>query len=63
MEDEIIIEKLEKIESEVHNLKMTVRSKQKPLKLGGIWARVDIADEDFEEAKRSLFKAAQDEDL
>ncbi len=60
MEDIIvIIKKLEKIESEVIRLKKTIKNKQQPLKLGGIWAGIEVSAEDFESAKKSLFKITQ----
>ena len=60
MEDTtVIIRKLEKIESEVSRLKKTIKSKQQPLKLGCIWAGIEVSAEDFESAKKSLFKMTQ----
>ena len=53
-----IILTLEKIESEIHNLKMKLKALSKPLKLKGIWKGVAITEEDIEEAKKTLFKNA-----
>lgn len=51
-----IIIALEKIESEIHDLKMKLKAQSKPLKLKGVWKGVEITEEDIEEAKKSLFK-------
>lgn len=60
MEDTaVIIRKLEKIECEVSRLKKTIKSKGQPLKLGGIWAGIEVSAEDFVAAKQSLFKITQ----
>jgi|GEM_PF-3088608 len=59
----VAIQKLEKIDSEIHNLKAILKSKQAPLKLAGIWGDVNITEQDIEEAKHSLFKATEDKEL
>lgn len=53
-----IVQELEKIESEIHNLKVKLKAQSKPLKLEGIWKGIEISEEDIDEAKKSLFKTA-----
>lgn len=51
-----IIEKLEKIEAEIHELKIKLKFQSQPLKLEGIWDEIEITEQDIDEAKKSLFK-------
>lgn len=51
-----IIQELEKIESQIHDLKTKLKYQSKPVELEGIWAGVEITEEDIEAAKKSLFK-------
>ncbi len=51
-----IIQELEKIESQIHHLKLKLKAGSKPLKLQGIWKGIDVTEEDIAEAKKSLFK-------
>ncbi|MFQ5863688.1 MAG: hypothetical protein ACE5IW_00505 [bacterium] len=60
---DLVIKKLEKIENEINALKFSLKQSQKPLKLGGIWTRIDITENDIEEAKRSLFKSKLTKDI
>ena len=59
----VAIQKLEKIDGEIHNLKAILKSKQEPLKLAGLWEDINITEQDIEEAKHSLFKATEDKEL
>ncbi|MDI6803584.1 MAG: hypothetical protein QME58_07030 [Bacteroidota bacterium] len=55
-----IVQELEKIESEIHNLKVKIKAQPKPIKLEGIWKGLEITEEDIENAKKSLFKVAHE---
>lgn len=55
-----IIQELEKIESEIHNLKVKLKAQSKPIKLEGIWKGLEVAEEDIENAKKSLFKGVHE---
>jgi hypothetical protein len=49
-----LVQKLEKLEQELHDLKLKLASQTPPLKLEGIWQGIEITDEDIAEAKKSL---------
>lgn len=55
-----IVQELEKIESEIHNLKVKLKTASKPIKLKGIWKGLEVTEEDIENAKQSLFKGAHE---
>ncbi|MBI5216711.1 MAG: hypothetical protein HY960_13245 [Ignavibacteriae bacterium] len=51
-----IIQELEKIESQIHDLKTKLKHQSKPVELEGIWKGIDVTEEDIADAKKSLFK-------
>ncbi len=60
-----ILKRLEIIEQEIAEMKkrLLAPSKKKEVTLEGIWEGLTVTDEEIEEAKRSLFKGAYDENI
>ena len=62
MDVQAIYPKLDVIENEIKSLKLLILQHQKPKKLvslRGMLKGVKITEEDFEEAKKSLFKISE----
>ena len=59
-----IITRIEAIEAELRRLKQFISGdRTNKTTLRGIWQGVDISDEQIEDAKRSLFKGVELDDL
>jgi hypothetical protein len=65
VETSVILERLDAIQKEIEEIKKILRVESgKPQRsLYGILEGMKVTDEDIEAAKRSLFKAAYDEDI
>ena len=62
--DQFIVRRIEMIERDLDEVKRLISSDSgENISLFGIWRGVDIPDEDIEEAKRSLFKGIDVDDL
>ena len=62
--DLFIVRRIEMIERDLNEVKRLIsRDSGENISLCGIWRGVDIPDEDIEEAKRSLFKGIDVDDL
>ena len=62
--DAYVLKRIEAIERELHELKKMVSDKEsKPVSLRGVWRDLDISDQEIEEAKRSLSKGIDVDDV
>ena len=58
----VLLTRIELLEREIAEIKQKLMQEERPgqIRLRGMWKGLDVTDEDFEEAKRSLFPDLDD---
>ena len=58
----VLLTRIELLEREIAEIKQKLMQEERPgqVRLRGMWKGLDVTDEDFEEAKRSLFPDVDD---